>query len=61
MAGVRAGAHRARFGDRAGVEQELLREGGLTGVRVGDDGEGATARDLFGERAHVSQSSVYEI
>ena len=31
---------------RAAVEQELLRQRGLAGIRVGDDGEGAAAGDL---------------
>ena len=36
----------ACLGDGSAVEQELLRQGRLTGVRVGDNGEGAAALDL---------------
>ena len=36
----------AGLGDSSAVEQELLRQGRLTGVRVGDDGKGAATLDL---------------
>ena len=35
------------LGDGSAVEQELFRECSLTGVRVGDDGEGPPPGDLF--------------
>ena len=37
----------AGLGDGSAVEQELFRESGLTGVRVGDDGKGPPPGDLF--------------
>ena len=40
------GLHRAAGGDRAGVEQELLGEGGLARVGVADDRERSPARGL---------------
>ena len=41
-----AGLDRARQVDGAAVEQQLFREGRLAGVRVADDGKGATTGDL---------------
>ena len=35
----------AGLGDGPAVEQELFRQGGLTGVGVGDDGEGSSSFD----------------
>ena len=37
--------HRAGEMDGPAIEEELLREGGLPGVRVTDDGEGAPRAD----------------
>ena len=34
------------LGDGPAVEQELFGQGGLTGVGVGDDGEGSSSFDL---------------
>jgi len=52
---VRAGApllaarpHRAGGADRPAGQQQVLGQGGLAGVRVRDDGEGASARGLGG-------------
>ena len=36
----------AGLGDGPAVEQELFGQGGLTGVGVGDDGEGSSSFDL---------------
>ena len=33
-------------------QQQMLGQGGLAGVRMGDDGEGAPSGDLGGERVH---------
>ena len=43
--------------ERAAVEQELLREGGLARVGVADDREGAPARGLLGRGGHRLQWS----
>ena len=48
---ILAAANRAGQLDRAGIEQQLFREGGLARVGMGDDGEGAPARDLALELA----------
>jgi hypothetical protein len=45
-----ASAHRARQLDRPRVQQEFLGQRRLAGVRVGNDGEGATALDFALER-----------
>jgi hypothetical protein len=44
-----ARAHRAGLFDGAAVEEELLGEGGLSRVGVGNDGKGAPARHLAAE------------
>ena len=44
--GVFLALDRAGLGDGSAVEQELFRQGGLAGVGVADDGEGAPALDL---------------
>ena len=49
--GVHAGLlalHGTRHADQVAVQQHLLGDGGFTGVRVGDDGEGAPFIDLVG-------------
>ena len=43
-----ARAHLAGRADRAPGQQQVLGQGGLAGVGVGDDGEGAPARSLRG-------------
>jgi hypothetical protein len=43
-------AHRARELDRSRVQQQFLGQRGLTGVWVGNDGEGAAALDFVLER-----------
>ena len=43
--------------DRAAEQQELLGQRGLAGVRMRDDGEGAAALDLAGERRSGSEWS----
>ncbi len=45
-----AAAHRAGQLDGAGVQQQFLGQGGLAGVRVGNDGERAPALDFGLER-----------
>ena len=45
-AGVLLALDLAGLSDGSAVEQELLRQGGLTGVRVRDDGKGASALDF---------------
>ena len=49
----------ACLGDGAAVEQELLGQGGLTGVGVGDDGKGTPPPDLF-LHSHNGSSIVSE-
>ena len=44
--GSLSGLDRTRLADRAAVEQQFFGQRRLAGVRVGDDGEGASARDL---------------
>jgi hypothetical protein len=43
-------AHLAGRADRPAGQQQVLGQGGLAGVGVGDDGEGAPARSLRGGR-----------
>jgi hypothetical protein len=43
---ILAGAHGAGQVDRAAVQQQLLRQRGLARVGMGDDGEGAAARNF---------------
>ena len=45
--GVLLSLDHTRLGDGAAVEQELLRQGGFTGVRVRNDGKGPAAADFF--------------
>ena len=42
--------HRAGRPDRAAGQQQVLGQGGLAGVGMADDGEGAPARGLGGGR-----------
>ena len=46
MAAILAPADRAGQLDGAGIEQQLLRESRLAGIRVGNDRKGPPPRDL---------------
>ena len=54
MTAALAGAHLAGLLDGAAEQQQLLGDGGLAGVRVADDGEGApfVDFDLIVQRFH---------
>ena len=54
--GVLLALDHAGLGDGPAVEQELFRQSGLTGVRVGDDGEGAPAVDFGSVFRHWNSS-----
>ena len=48
--------HGAGFVDDVGVQCERLRQGGFTGIGVGDDGECPSAASFVGHRAHLGPS-----
>ena len=48
----------AGLGDGSAVEQEFFCQGGLAGVRVGDDGKGAAPGDLFSQSRHKTASWI---
>jgi hypothetical protein len=47
LAAPGSGLHRSSLGHGPRIEQELLGEGGLTGVGVADDGEGPPPASLY--------------
>ena len=49
--------HGTRELDRAAVEQQLFRQRRLAGIRVGNDGEGASQADLLVNRRHICRVS----